>query len=222
MGLRRAFTALVVVLSLGIIWIGEATSQVDPASYGFSPLLKAIPQPLPGAEAPPTTPYHFPYRVAAAADLEGVTTRSQRVEYLHRDAAKAFRHMQEDARAEGASLLLLSGFRSIPDQVALFKRQTQRRGSELAALRLSAPPGYSEHHTGYALDVGDASQPQTHLQFRFDQTSAFRWLEAHASNYGFELSFPQKNPQGVSYEPWHWRYVGTAASQSAFAAARGL
>jgi D-alanyl-D-alanine carboxypeptidase len=50
----------------------------------------------------------------------------------------------------------------------------------------------------------------------FAKTDAFRWLTLHAQEYGFELSFPENNPQGVSYQPWHWRFVASPEAQTIF------
>jgi D-alanyl-D-alanine carboxypeptidase len=81
---------------------------------------------------------------------------------------------------------------------------------------VSAPPGYSEHHTGYAIDIGDGSAPSSNLSPDFEKTAAYRWLEQNGAQFGFELSFPPNNPQGVSYEPWHWRFVGDIDSLAIF------
>jgi len=87
---------------------------------------------------------------------------------------------------------------------------------------VSAPPGHSEHHTGYAVDIGDGNNPSTNLQESFENTAAYRWLEANASRYSFELSFPRDNLQGISYEPWHWRFVGDRHSLETFYRVREL
>ena len=125
--------------------------------------------------------------------------------------------MQANARQSGIHLLVISGFRSVEVQEYLFFQvgQSQSLTPQERAL-VSAPPGYSEHHTGYAVDIGDVNYPQSHLEVSFERTPAFRWLEANAARYGFELSFPQDNPYGVNYEPWHWRFVGDRASLSTF------
>ncbi|BFM39422.1 M15 family metallopeptidase [Synechocystis sp. LKSZ1] len=143
-----------------------------------------------------------------------------RTESLDQEAANAFWQMQRDAKAQGIQLTIISGFRSIADQEKLFQRQIQRRGSKQAAARLSAPPGHSEHHTGYALDIGDGTQPSADLKFDFQSTPAYQWLARNSHNYGFELSFPPGNSQGVSFEPWHWRYVGSPRSNQIFSFAR--
>jgi D-alanyl-D-alanine carboxypeptidase len=87
---------------------------------------------------------------------------------------------------------------------------------------VSAPPGFSEHSTGYAVDLGDGSEPATNLAPSFDQTAAFAWLQAHGARYHFTLSFPRDNPQGVSYEPWHWRFEGSAEALKVFEPAQRL
>jgi D-alanyl-D-alanine carboxypeptidase len=187
------------------------------------PLSRTEPVPSGGGVSAGTTgriPFHWPYPVASQAHLESVSGPGGRVERLHREAAQAFRQMQQQAQASGVSLVPISGFRDLSVQTALFRRQIQRQGSEQAAMRLSAPPGYSEHHTGYAIDIGDGRHPQTHVQYSFAQTPAYAWLTQYAPHFGFELSFPQGNPQGVSYEPWHWRYVGSPQASALFAQAR--
>jgi zinc D-Ala-D-Ala carboxypeptidase len=146
-----------------------------------------------------------------------------RTESLIDAAATAFGHMQADAAQAGIKLIPISGFRSIAGQVKLFERQVQRRGSEENAARLSAPPGYSEHHTGYALDIGDGNQTTTDLKYEFENTDAYRWLQTHATQtYGFELSFPEHNKQGVSFEPWHWRYTGSQEASQIFSVAHRM
>ena len=87
---------------------------------------------------------------------------------------------------------------------------------------VSAPPGYSEHHTGYAIDIGDADVPATNLSPDFENTAAFKWLRENAAYFSFELSFPRDNPQNIMYEPWHWRFVGDRHSLETFYKAREL
>jgi zinc D-Ala-D-Ala carboxypeptidase len=144
----------------------------------------------------------------------------EREEALDTEAAQAFQIMVNAARSQGVQLMGISGFRNIADQQALFDKQIEKRGSAEAAAKLSAPPGHSEHHTGYALDITDASRTDVDLKVMFEETAAYQWLVANAANYGFEQSFPRNNIQGVSYEPWHWRFVQSPRSAQVFAAAR--
>ena len=136
---------------------------------------------------------------------------------LERAAAEKFLDMQAQARAEGIYLRPVSGFRSNEDQDYLFFQikadRTQR--TDVRA-EVSAPPGYSEHHTGYAIDILDGSRSDIDLEVAFENTPAFRWLEQNAARYSFELSFPKDNAQGISYEPWHWRFVGDRDSLETF------
>jgi D-alanyl-D-alanine carboxypeptidase len=69
-------------------------------------------------------------------------------------------------------------------------------------LAVNTAPGFSEHHSGRALDLstpGEAAAEES-----FESTSAFAWLCAHAARFGFVLSYPRDNPHGIVYEPWHW------------------
>ena len=75
---------------------------------------------------------------------------------------------------------------------------------------------------GYAVDLGDGDDPATNLSTSFEQTYAFSWLQDHAASYHFTLSFPAVNSQGVSYEPWHWRFEGSADALRRFEPARRL
>ena len=127
----------------------------------------------------------------------------------------------------GADLRGISCFRSIAYQQRVFCDAHGRRGAcvdpEARAIS-SAPPGHSEHATGYALDFG--ARPDggcADVDPCFANTPAGRWLIFNAPDYGFELSFPKDNAQGVTWEPWHWRWVGTSNSEpGALIAARAL
>ena len=164
---------------------------------------------------------HFPY--PEAPDSELVTIFANRGIRMRKAAAQKFEEMVAAARSAGVILEPISGFRSVKDQEQLFFAvSAQRNQTPAQRAALSAPPGHSEHHTGYAVDVGDGSVPATDLQTNFDNTKAYQWLQANAARFGFEMSFPKDNVQGVSYEPWHWRFVGDRNSLEMFYKARNL
>jgi zinc D-Ala-D-Ala carboxypeptidase len=163
---------------------------------------------------------HYPYKEAPEAELEAIS--SDGGIRLQKNAAKAYNDMVAAAQADGISLSPLSGFRSVKEQEAVFFDVKQAR-SQTASDRanVSAPPGHSEHHTGYAIDIGDGNVPAVNLSPDFENTAAFKWLETNAVKYSFELSFPKDNKQGVTYEPWHWRFVGDRTSLETFFKAKG-
>jgi zinc D-Ala-D-Ala carboxypeptidase len=162
---------------------------------------------------------HLPYAEAPKAELRSVAGYG--AIRLRSAAATKLEAMIDAAAKDGVELVPLSGFRTVEEQNSLFFDVKAQRG-EVAAKRaaVSAPPGYSEHHTGYAVDLGDGDAPNADLQFDFDQTAAYKWLKENAAFYSFELSFPKDNPMGVSYEPWHWRFVGDRQSLETFYKAR--
>jgi len=164
---------------------------------------------------------HFTYPEAPTSELKPITPDGQI--QLRAAAAQKFLDMSAAAGQAGVTLVPLSGFRSVTDQQHVFFDVKAERG-EVATKRaeVSAPPGYSEHHTGYAIDLGDGNTPATNLSPEFDKTTAYQWLEKNAPFYSFELSFPKNNPQGVNYEPWHWRFVGDRNSLETFYRAKNL
>ncbi|MEM9264276.1 MAG: M15 family metallopeptidase [Cyanobacteria bacterium P01_F01_bin.13] len=158
---------------------------------------------------------HRPYSVADTSNLVTISTNS--MVKLKPEVAQKVETMMAEARAVGVSLDVISGFRTLEDQRYLFFDLKAERGQTTQTrAEVSAPPGYSEHHTGYAVDFIDISQPATELNTSFENTPAFRWLEENAAYYGFEISFPKDSKQNVAYEPWHWRYVGNQESLELF------
>ncbi len=162
---------------------------------------------------------HLAYQEAPESELAPISADG-RIR-MRSSAAQKFQEMVATARSAGVNLVPISGFRSVKDQEQLFFNVgAQRNQTPAQRAALSAPPGHSEHHTGYAVDIGDGTVPATNLNPNFDQTKAYQWLQANAARFGFELSFPKDNPQGVSYEPWHWRFVGDRDSLETFYKAR--
>jgi len=86
----------------------------------------------------------------------------------------------------------------------------------------SAPPGHSEHATGYVIDFGTSTSRACDAEACFAATPAGRWLRANAPRFGFEMSFPAGNRQQVKWEPWHWRWVGTTPEAPGAAVPRAL
>jgi zinc D-Ala-D-Ala carboxypeptidase len=164
---------------------------------------------------------HLPYQEAPVADLVAVTPDGS--VKLRKAAAAKYQEMVNAAAAEGIYFAPISGFRSLQDQQhVFFDVKAERRQNASKRAEVSAPPGYSEHHTGYAIDLGDGTSPDSNLSPGFENTQAFKWLEANAPSFSFEMSFPKNNRQGVNYEPWHWRFVGDKHSLETFYKAHSL
>ena len=121
-------------------------------------------------------------------------------------AAAAWQALATAAAAEGVTLLLISGFRSVEHQHQILAKKLAAGQTLEEILRVNAAPGYSEHHTGRAVDIGTPGCPP--LEEAFEDTAAFAWLSRNAGAAGFRLTYPRGNPQGVIYEPWHWLFVG--------------
>ena len=117
-------------------------------------------------------------------------------------AADRWSSMQAEAMNNGIRLLLVSGFRSVDYQAKLIRKKINAGQVIDEILSVNAAPGYSEHHTGQAIDIATpGSRPLTE---EFEQTAAFDWLTKNAEKYGFSMTYPRDNPWGFIYEPWHW------------------
>ena len=123
--------------------------------------------------------------------------------------------MFDDARAEGIYPLINESFRTAERQqeildsyVASYEAEgLDREEAEAQALAIAAKPGTSEHQLGLALDIVSETDE--------DDTPTWQWLEANCWRYGFILRYPDGKTEitGISYEPWHFRYVGKEAAQ---------
>lgn len=131
--------------------------------------------------------------------------RYRRPLWLHPDAARAWALMRDAALREDVVLEAISGYRSHDYQLGIFGRKRARGQRVEEILRVNAAPGYSEHHSGLALDVGTPGEPPA--EESFERTGAFAWLRANAHGHGFAMSYPRDNPHGIVYEPWHWRFA---------------
>ena len=125
-----------------------------------------------------------------------------RMQRLTPEAARQWQAMVAAAGADGVTLLIVSGFRSYEYQAALIRKKINAGQVITDILEVNAAPGHSEHHTGLAVDI--ATPGARPLTEEFENSAAFRWLEANAANFGFTMSYPRNNPWGIIYEPWHW------------------
>jgi D-alanyl-D-alanine carboxypeptidase len=117
-------------------------------------------------------------------------------------AAARWTELRAAARGDGVILQLVSAFRSVEYQRRIFERKIAAGQPLEQILKVNAPPGYSEHHTGRAVDL--TTPGCAPLSESFEATAAFAWLARHAPRFGFVMTYPRDNPFGVAYEPWHW------------------
>lgn len=130
--------------------------------------------------------------------------RPDKQEYFLASASNHLAALLNAASSSGVQLQILSAYRSFDTQAALKEGYKITYGAGTAN-SFSADQGYSEHQLGTTLDF---TMPELKAGLKgFDKTKGFAWLNEHAHEYGFILSYPKGNGHFI-FEPWHWRYVG--------------
>ncbi|BCW72271.1 M15 family metallopeptidase [Arthrobacter sp. NicSoilB8] len=139
---------------------------------------------------------------------------------LNSTTAAAAEKMFAAAAADGVVITLASGYRSFATQTATYGNWVHTQG-QAKADTASARPGYSEHQTGWSFDIGDGSGADAFTP-QFKDRPAAVWANANAHRFGFVVRYPWMlhGITGYYYEPWHLRFIGTAAA--ADMAARGI
>ena len=153
-----------------------------PAEYGTDPVLQTYAEATELLEVGPN-----------------IVGREQR---LTPATAAAWQAMQAAAAEDAVTLVLVSGFRSIEYQAGLIRNKLEAGQLIADILKVNVAPGYSQHHTGDAIDI--ATPGFKPLLEEFEESPAFAWLADNAIQYGFSMSYPRDNAEGISYEPWHW------------------
>jgi D-alanyl-D-alanine carboxypeptidase len=128
----------------------------------------------------------------------------KREQKLAPNAAASWYKMKTTAECDGITLLIVSAFRSVAYQRQIIERKLVAGQKMEQILQVSAAPGYSEHHTGRAIDI--AARGCKPLTEEFEQTPAFTWLVRCAKDFCFTMTYPRNNKFGVIYEPWHWTF----------------
>lgn len=140
-------------------------------------------------------------------------------------AAEALIQMLSDGRAAGYSLRIVSTYRTVERSEYLYNRKIgeyqsigySEADAAVEAAKWVAPPRQSEHNAGLAIDVVSRDYDQVYgdLMHEFENFPAFTWLSEHCAEYGFVLRYPEDKQEitGITYEPWHYRYVGVEHAQ---------
>lgn len=155
-----------------------------PANYGVKHRLRTVPEAA--------------QRVSVGLDIFNRDTE------LTRKAADAWSTMRAAARRHDIELQLVSGFRDLHYQVELIRKKLASGQPMERILKVTAAPGYSEHHSAEAIDL--TAPGITPLSQEFSMSRAYEWLKSQARLYGFRESYPNHNRHGIDWEPWHWRY----------------
>jgi LAS superfamily LD-carboxypeptidase LdcB len=127
--------------------------------------------------------------------------------YVTKETRAAFLAMIKQAEKDSVFFKVKSGFRSYSFQAQIFARRMNEGKSFARVAKDVAPPGYSEHMLGTALDLITDTIPFAHSR-------AYLWLKANAGKFGFIESYPDDSASDFSWEAWHWRYVGTDSDSS--------
>ncbi len=127
-------------------------------------------------------------------------------QYLRKSAAQALATLIVDAKKQGLHINPLSGYRSYQTQVRVYGNEVLKYGQQIADTE-SAKPGYSEHQTGWAIDVGGGG---CGIEDCFGKTAEGMWLATNAYKYGFIVRYTaaKQSITGYRAEPWHIRYIG--------------
>jgi D-alanyl-D-alanine carboxypeptidase len=132
--------------------------------------------------------------------------RDGKEKLLFPEAAQAWNALKSKALEDGIVFYAYSAYRSYAYQCELIKDRVKRGETFEQATKRLTPPGFSEHHSGRAVDIASPNFP--HLVQEFDGSVEFRWLVENAGRFGFFLSYPEGNEAGIMYELWHWLFRG--------------
>lgn len=139
-------------------------------------------------------------------------------------AAQSAKDLIAGAKEAGYDMQVCSAYRTIEKSAELYQRKVQQylnagysqAKAESEAARWVAPPGTSEHHTGLAMDIvsSDYWGQYSDLEHDYEKFDSFKWMYEHCAEYGFILRYPKDKQEitGITYEPWHYRYVGVEAA----------
>jgi hypothetical protein len=181
--------------------------DIDPTIYGFrGPFLGVLPVPSDLTA------------IAGQVYIQSGVTKTVETQYLPKPVYDACQKLNDAMYTDiGKRVLIESGYRSPAYQAIVFLRYMQGNNFDIAktAERI-AIPGYSEHgfpeKQGMDFRTGETVFHEEGRPVTFSETIEYTWLREHAGIYGFVLSYPEDNPWGIIFEPWHWRFEGQTIS----------
>lgn len=162
----------------------------------------------------PDYEYHFPKSDSLANVYDNQNgfykVKDKNVE-MHQEAMEPFNQMLADFKSEKgrSDIMAISGYRTKDFQQQLLDEEIKKSNKEEAA-KWVAKPGHSEHHTGYAMDIGIYTDSGRSEQYK--GTGKYAWINQNCYRYGFIVRYPENKADitKIAFEPWHFRYVGQA------------
>lgn len=139
-------------------------------------------------------------------------------------AAESARNLVAAAKEAGFNMQLCSAYRTVEKSAQLYANKVNQyigygyseADAKVEAARWVAPPGTSEHHTGLAMDLvsSDYWNYYSDLEHDYEKFDSFKWMYEHCAEFGFILRYPKDKQDitGITYEPWHYRFVGVEAA----------
>jgi len=129
---------------------------------------------------------------------------------ITKDTYDAYKKMWKSANEDGFHLMINSSYRTYEEQEDIYDSFEKSNGLEYADA-YAARPGYSEHQTGYTIDMFEKNN---YKKETFHESDVYKWLQENAHKYGFILRYPEdkEDVTGYSFESWHYRYVGINAA----------
>lgn len=211
---------ITIVFLLAVILVGANTLRVEKASTpaAFNKLQFSITDPASDwvivNKQRPLNPKTYVPTNMVRADVPlrpNITDDESKVSAIINPSLTS---MVAAAKKQGIRLDLQSGYRSYESQAKLYGHYVTEQGTALAD-SMSAKPGYSEHQTGLAIDIGSIDNPSCNVRICFATTAEGYWLAQNAYKYGFIERYPKDKQKitGYEYEPWHLRYVGVSLAK---------
>jgi len=151
--------------------------------------------------------YRLPLHVEETNLIEVGSDIFGRTQLISASIVANWHEMHESAKKDGINLLIVSAFRSVEYQINIIRNKLDKGSMISDILSVSAAPGYSEHHTGCALDL--ATSETDAFSQSFEDSEAFVWLQQNGVKHGFSLSYPKGTNSKIIYEPWHWACLQT-------------
>ena len=144
---------------------------------------------------------------------------------LDEKAAESAKELLAAAKEAGFDMVLCSAYRTVEKSRELYNNKVSQfinagydeATAKTEAAKWVAPPGTSEHHTGLAMDLvsSDYWGYYSDLEHAYENFDSFKWMYEHCAEFGFILRYPKDKQDitGITYEPWHYRYVGKEAAE---------